>query len=463
MPEGIAGKVTAEILARYMDRTPGARERDKEARKYLPGGNTRSVASFQPYPIYMAEGKGCRTRDIDGNEYIDFLNNYTSLIHGHADPDIIRAVKGQLEKGTEFATPTRLQCEHAEILIGRLPGVDMVRYCNSGTEATLWAVKLARAATGRDKIIKMEGGYHGTHDLAKVSVTPDMESKGMPAAHLEGPGVPQSILDEVAVAPFNDLEAVETLLREYQDQTAAIITEPMLGSLGMITPQTGYLRGLRDLADQYGVLLIFDEVITFRLSLGGIQAMQDIRPDITALGKIIGGGFPAGAFCGTREVMDRFGANAGAAPSLTHAGTFNGNAITMTAGITALEKYDQAAVEKVNFLGERMQKGLSRALAHVGLKGRVTGIGSLLQIHFGDEEINNAADSVRAVINSREMQRFLHLEMINRGIFSAGRGMFVVSTPMTESDIDSAVEAFEGSLQTLKPYARDEASGLLLH
>ncbi|MBW2621775.1 MAG: aspartate aminotransferase family protein [Deltaproteobacteria bacterium] len=463
MLEGKADKVKEEILGQYQERTQKAREYDKKARKYLPGGNTRSVAFFPPYPIYTVEGKGCRTRDIDGNEYLDFLNNYTSLIHGHADPDIIRAVKGQLEKGTEFATPTRLQYEHAEILIDRLPEADMVRYCNSGTEATLWAVKLARAATGRDMIVKMEGGYHGTHDLAKVSVTPDMESEGMPTAHLEGPGVPQSILDEVVVAPFNNLDAVEILLKKYQGKIAAIIAEPMLGSLGMITPQAGYLQGLRDLADQYGVLLIFDEVITFRLSLGGIQAMQGVRPDITALGKIIGGGFPVGAFCGTREVMDRFGTNAGGAPSLTHAGTFNGNAITMVAGIAALEKYDQAAVDKVNRLGKRMKEGLSQALINVGLKGRATGIGSLLQIHFGDGEIDNAADAVRAIIHSREMQRFLHLEMINRGIFSAGRGMFVVSTPMTESDIDLAVEAFEGSLKVLKPYAREEAPGLLLN
>ncbi|MEE9437194.1 MAG: aspartate aminotransferase family protein [Candidatus Adiutricales bacterium] len=463
MTEGQADKVKKGILKKYQGRTPKARENDKRARKFLPGGNTRSVAFFPPYPVYMVEGKGCHTRDIDGNEYIDFLNNYTSLIHGHADPDIIRAVKDQLEKGTEFATPTALQFEHAEMLTGRLPSADMVRYCNSGTEATLWAIKLARAATGRDMIVKMEGGYHGTHDLAKVSVSPDLQSEGLPKAHLEGPGVPKSILDEVAVAPFNDLDSVEILLKKHRDKVAAIITEPMLGSLGMITPKAGYLQGLRDLADQYDVLLIFDEVITFRLSLGGIQAIQGVRPDITALGKIIGGGFPAGAFCGTREVMDRFGRGARDVASLSHAGTFNGNAITTVAGIIALKKFDQAAVDKVNRLGERMKEGLGRALKNVGLTGRVTGIGSLLQVHFGDKEIGSAVDSVMGIVNSKEMQRFLHLEMINRGIFSAGRGMFVISTPMTEKEIDRAVEAFEGSLETLKPYAREEAPGLLLN
>jgi glutamate-1-semialdehyde 2,1-aminomutase len=461
MPASDAQEVKNDILNRYEERTPKARLLDAEARKYFSGGHTRNSAYFAPYPVYMVRGRGCRTEDADGNAYLDFCNNYTSLIHGHLDPDIVAAVQDQLEKGTEFATPTRLQIEHAAHMTARLPSAEMIRYCNSGTEATLWTIKMARAATGRDKIVKMEGGYHGTHDIAKVSLTPDPEQKHPPVPRLDGPGVPRSVLQDVLVAPFNDLDTLEQLLKTHHDELAAVIAEPMLGSLGMVPPAPGYLAGLRALTEKYGVLLIFDEVITFRLSPGGMQAREGIEPDLTALAKIIGGGFPVGAFAGPRRIMDRFDPRTSGGQAISHAGTFNGNPITMAAGLAALRKYDAAAAGRINALGDRLRAGFDRAFQKAGLKGRATGLGSLAQVHFGDHAIRTAYDFAAGMLRAGEAPRLFHLEMINRGVFSAGRGMFVVSTPMTEKEIDQAVEASAAALEMLKIYAVEAAPHLM--
>jgi glutamate-1-semialdehyde 2,1-aminomutase len=452
--------VVKDIEARFESRTPRSKANDQEAQNRLPGGDTRTATYYLPYPAYMDHGQGCKLYDVDGNEYLDMLNNYTSLIHGHCHPGITKAAHAQLDKGTVFGSATEIQYKHAEHLCSRVPSLDMVRYGNSGTEGTLFAMRAARAFTGKELFIKMDGGYHGSHDYIEVNVFPgSVPAEGGTIPRHTEPGAPQSILNDMLVAPFNDLNAVEDLLKENQGQVAAVMTEPMLGALGMVAPQPGFLKGLRDLADKYGALLIFDEVITFRLSTGGLQKTENVTPDITALGKIIGGGMPVGGFGGRRDIMEPFSPRH--PQTLFHSGTFNGADITMASGLAAMEAFDQAAVDHVNALGEKFRQGITAGFAKAGITGKATGLGSLAQVHWRLGDIVKAMDTVEGFFLAGELPRLLHLEMMNRGVYSAFRGMFVVSTPMTEADIDFALDAFAGALDVLMPYVKDIAPHLL--
>jgi glutamate-1-semialdehyde 2,1-aminomutase len=277
----------------------------------MPGGDTRTVAFHAPYPLYLVEGSGCRITDADGNEYLDLLNNYTSLIHGHAHPAIVEAVGAQVPRGTAFASGFEAQTRLAELLTERVASVDLIRFCNSGTEAVMNALRAARAFTGRDVIVKMEGGYHGTYDDVEVSVHPELADLAIgpdhaPQATLDTGGVPANTVDNVLVLPYNDVAAAERLLTERGGEIAAVILEPVMGAGGMIPAEHAFLAALRALTAEMGIVLIFDEVMTFRLEPGGMQDHHRIRPDLTTFAKIIGGGFPVGAFGGREAIMAQF-------------------------------------------------------------------------------------------------------------------------------------------------------------
>lgn len=452
--------VEKEILARYRERTPGSRARHDEARRYLPAGDTRSATWFAPYPTYMVAGEGAWLRDCDGNRYLDLLNNFTSLAHGHAQPDIVEYAADQLTRGTVFGTAAEPQVALAKLLIQRVPSFEKLRFTNSGTEATMMMMRAARAYTGRDIIVKMDGGYHGSHDFVEVSVSADLEAADAPEAKVEGRGVPDAVLNAVMVAPFNDLEAMEALLKQHHERIAGIIVEPMPNAGGMVPPAPGYLRGLRALADKYGVLLLFDEIVTLRLSSGGFQAIEGAIPDLTAVAKIIGGGFPVGAFGGRQDIMELF--DPVASPDFVfHSGTFNGNNMTMTAGLEAMQRLDQAAIERINRLGENLGEGVNRVFRSLGIGAQCLGYGSLQQIHWTDEPVVSLADARRAGEDIGELRQLLHLELLNRGVYTSNRGMFSISTPVTEDDVALALAAVEGALDTLKPYMRAAAPRLL--
>ena len=452
--------VENEILSRYQQRTPASRAQHKSARLAMPGGDTRSSTYYDPYPTYMVSGDGAWMRDCDGNRYLDMLNNYTSLVHGHAQPAIVEEAADQLTRGTVFGAASPAQGKYAAMLVDRLPGMDLLRFANSGTEATMMMLRAARAYTGRDLIIKIDGGYHGAHDFVEVNIHADAEATGMPRAHLEGKGVPATVLDAALVAPFNDLDAMESLLSDHAGQVAAIIVEPMANSGGMIPPAPGYLRGLRQLADAYDALLLFDEVVTFRLSRGGMQEIAGVVPDMTALAKIIGGGFPIGAFGGKRELMEQFDP-AGDGEFLQHSGTFNGNSITMVAGMTALRRLDQAAINRINALGEKLAAGVNGIFNSAGIRAQCLGYGSLQQIQWTDAPLVTLADAARAGQNLGKLGQLFHLEMLNRGLYTSNRAMFCISTPMTDAEVDTALEAIEGAVGTVKPYMRQAAPHLL--
>jgi len=445
-----AESIKKDILQRYQARTHKSKKHNEIAGQFLPGGDTRSVAFYRPYPVFAESGRGAYLYDVDGNEYLDFVNNMTSMVNGHAHPAVVKALQGQLEKGTAHGFPVESTYRLAELICRRLPSVEALRYTNSGSEATLFAMRAARAFTGKDKFIKIDGGYHGNHDFVQVNLFPDMTSPGLPQPYVPK-GIPASVLRDILITPFNDLETTEKLLKENQGQVAAIILEPILGSGGGVAPLEGYLQGLRQLADRYGVLLIFDEIISFRVHEGGWQGLAGVRPDLTTLGKIIGGGFPVGAFGGRKDIMELF--NPTRADAVTHSGTFSGNAMTMTAGLANLEIFDRAAIETLNRKGQRLVDGLRKALAETGITGQVQGMGSLAMLYFSERRMKTAKDVVLGFMHYGELLRFLHLEMMNRGVFFLNRGMFSLCTPMTEADIDRALQITRDALEMIKPIA----------
>jgi len=448
------------VLDRYRARTPVSARLHGEAAEHLPGGNTRSVMHFDPYPVHLVQGEGCRLKDADGHTYLDFINNYTSLIHGNAHPGITEAAGKQMALGVCFPGPHRTQAGLAEMICDRIASVEQVRFCNSGTEATLHAIRAARVYTGKTKIIKVEGGYHGTHDSAEVSVHPDPLAAGPAEAPLslpENAGISPNTCQDVVIIPFNDPATAERIVTEQAGSAACLIVEPMMGAAGLIPPAQGYLELLRDLTQRHGLLLIFDEVITFRLGLGGLQGVHGLSPDLTAMGKIIGGGFPVGAFGGSREVMKSY--SPGVTPGVAHSGTFNGNPVTMAAGMAALKAYTQPEIDRLNSLGDLMRAGLGQAMVRQGIKGRVSGLGSLFQPHFTGKPVTDYRSAQRA--NARVMD-LVHLELLERGIYIAPRGLCALSTPMSAKEVDGFVSAFEEALAAVRPCIEALAPELLV-
>ncbi len=447
------------IIETFKQRTQGSGEWDARAKNSLPGGDTRASSYYTPYPAYMVRGEGCYLYDLDENRYIDFLNNYTSLIHGHAHPPTVSAIQEQAARGTVLGSAAEVTVEHAEMLCSRVPSLESVRYCNSGTEATHLAMRAARAFTGKDIIVKMDGGYHGSHDYVQVNVKPDTAEEGLPRRRLTTRGVPAAVMEGMQVVPFNDLDALEELLRAHSGEVAAIILEPVLGSGGGVEPQPGYLRGVRQLADMYDVLLIFDEILTFRLDVGGIQSAVGVIPDLTSVAKFIGGGLPLGAFGGRQEIMAPFDPTH--PQTIPHNGTFNGNNVTMAAGLATMQAYGAGEVAQINELGQRLKDGFNRAFQAAGVKARAAGLGSIIPIHWSEGEIRTARDAVAAQEAARTLPKLLHMEMMNRGIFSAPRGQFTISTPMTAREIDTAVKVMAQSLKVVKPYMVEHTPHLL--
>jgi glutamate-1-semialdehyde 2,1-aminomutase len=438
-----------DLIEEFRRRTPESERRFERAKRVLPGGDTRTIAFHPPYPLTVAEGAGCRFVDVDGNEYIDILNNYTSLIHGHAHPAIVAAVTVQLAKGTSYATAVDSQTRLAEILTERVASVDLVRFTNSGTEAVMNAIRAARAFTGRELIVKIEGGYHGTYDDVEISVHPELDEDFAGPDHAPRPtldtrGVPANRLENVLVIPFNDEDALRRTLGERGNEVAAVIIEPVMGSAGIIPAEASFLETARALTAEQGIVLIFDEVMSFRLEPGGVQEHYRIRPDLTTFAKIIGGGFPVGAFGGRAAIMEQF--DPSKSNALSQSGTFNGNAVTMVAGIAAMEHFPEGEVARINKLGDRFRDGLRDATRSAGISAAVTGYGSMVGLHFTDAPVRDYRGSARG---DSQLKRAVHIGLINEGVFAAPRLMFCTSTAMDETVIDDVLARFVRVLDRL--------------
>lgn len=416
----------------YIDRTPKSKISHEKAKNYMPGGETRTICFHKPYPLTIKEGKGAYLFDVDGNRYIDFLNNYTAMIHGHSHEAITEKVKETLSSGTAYAATVPEQVEFAELLCKRIPGVDKVRFCNSGTEATMFAIRAARTYTKKTGIIKMEGSYHGTHDLAVW--TPDSKTTVFP----------QNISKDIYLAPFNNTDAIEEILIENANNIAAILVEPLMGVAGVIPPKENYLSDLRKLADKYQVLLIFDEVQTLRLDVGGAQKMYDVIPDITTMAKIIGGGFPVGAFGGKTEIMDIF--DPYKENYLAHGGTFNGNKVTMAAGIVAMKMLDQEKINMLDSLAGDLENRINQTVKQLNIPVTITRVGSMMNIHFMNEKPIDYAATIHSNSNLIEI---LHIKLLNRGVFIAPRGLMNLSTVMTKKDIEETANIFNDTLKEM--------------
>ncbi|MSR07622.1 MAG: aspartate aminotransferase family protein [Gemmatimonadetes bacterium] len=410
-----AADAKAAIEAAYRARTRRSDALHREAAGLLPGGVARGITHYAPYPTYMEEGCGCRVTDADGNVYLDQLNNYGSMIHGHAHPAVVAALREQVGRGTDWGTPTQRQLVLARMIAERVPSVERIRFTNSGGEAVMYAVRAARAFTGRNRILRMEGSYHGGYDSVVAS-----------------PGLAESIVAETLVAPYNDLETASRLIEAQRAQLAAVLVEPV-SVRGMHAAEPGFLLGLREVTREAGVLLICDEVVTFRLAAGGAQSIFGITPDLTTFGKIIGGGLPVGAFGGRADIMDRFDPTR--PDSAQHSGTFAGNAATMAAGIAALGLLTPAEIARINGLGDRLRSGIKGALDEAGVLARVTGLGSLVGIHLAE----------------RAGMHWLHLATLNHGLFMRAEGAFFLSTAMRDDEVAETVSTFRVALADTKP------------
>ena len=395
----------------------------------LPGGNTRTTIFHDPYPVYLARGEGCRVTDVDGVERIDFINNYTSLVHGHCHPRVVEAVQRQAARLMSAAAPSALEVEMAERIRERLPSIELIRYANSGTEATMQAIRAARAFTGRTTIATFAGAYHGTHDYASSIPATVATAPG-------GPGIPTAVADSIVVAPFNDSEATRAIFEPHFGDLAAIIVEPVMGAAGVIPAQEDFLPFLRELADAAGALLILDEVIAFRIGYHGAQGRYGVTPDLTTLGKIIGGGLPVGAFGGRADVMALFDPRH--ERRLGHGGTFNANPLTMAAGLATLAELTPEALERLETLAVELKAKLERLFAGVGLPACITQIGSLFNVHLTEGPVRDHSD---VIAGDTELLRELHLAMLGSGILFTARGMGCLSTPMTGSEVDAFVKS----------------------
>ncbi len=434
----------------------------ERAKKVMPGGDTRASAHYLPYPLVMTHGDGPRIFDVEGRPFLDFMNNFTSLIHGHAFGPVVDAITAQAGKGTALAAPTLSQIELAELLVSRVPSLETLRFTSSGTEATLMCLRCARAVTGHQKILKMEGGYHGSYELAEVSLVPLPGQAGQvdrPVSLPVDASFPNSVLDDTVVAPLNNPDVAMRLIEANAEDLAAVIVEPMLGSMGMIKATREYLAALRELTAKHGIVLIFDEVITLRAAEGGMQSLLGVTPDLTSMGKIIGGGLPAGAFGGRRDLMDVF--NPAQARPVMHASTFSGNPMTMAAGLAAMTAFGEAEAERINALGDRFRSGIDQTFRDKGIRGGATGSASLSNILFTDQKPSDARGSLGAMMDGGDISRLFHLGLLRHGVFAAGRLMFAISTPMAAQDIDTAITAVGDTLEELKPVIEQERPDLL--
>ena len=412
-----------------------------QAQGVMPGGNTRTTVYMAPYPPYAASGDGCWITDVEGDRRLDCLNNYTALIHGHAPAAIVEAATRRLALGSSFPLPTPEEVELATLLCERLPSAERVRFTNSGSEAVMMAIKGARAWTGRPKIAKFEGAYHGSYDYAEVSLASSPEHWGSLAAPASTPyskGVPPAVLDDVVVLPFNHAELAVARIEREARHLAAVLVDPIPNRVGLIPAQRDFLRALREVTSRHGIALIFDEVITFRVGYHGAQGVFGVTPDLTTLGKIIGGGFPVGAVVGRADVMAVFDPTGGK-PAAPHGGTFNANPVTMAAGLAAMRLWTRAAVERLGQMGDDLRSRANWALDEAGFAFKLTGQGSLFRIvpDASGASYRSSVPNARGLAQRREF----HQRLLGNDILTSPTGLGCLSTVMGDAEVSEMVEA----------------------
>ena len=416
--------LAAEAERRYVERNPESHRLHGERAQFMPGGNTRTVIHVPPFPLTIVHGEGARLTDADGHVYLDLLGEYTAGLYGHSHPVILQAIRDALDDGMAFAAPNVHETTLAAALCARFPSIELVRFCNSGTEANLFALSLARIATGKPAVMVFEGSYHGGVFFFGTA-----------------DGSPINAPFPFVVAPYNDAEAAARLIAEHAHELAAVLVEPLQGWAGAIPGERAFLQAVRDATAANDVLLVFDEVMTSRLSSGGLQAELGITPDLTTLGKYLGGGLAFGAFGGRSDLMSRF--DPSRPGSLPHAGTFNNAVLTMAAGAAGLTRvYTDTEIGRLNGLGDRLRDRLNAFAARDDLPFVVTGHGSLAGLHFGRGPIRRISD----LPDAAELRTLLHLHLLEHGYSYARRGFVALSLPLEEGDVDGFAAAVEDFL-----------------
>ncbi|WP_457635403.1 glutamate-1-semialdehyde 2,1-aminomutase [Persephonella sp.] len=426
-------------------RTERSKELFKEAQKYLVGGVNSPVRAFKALgmePLFIEKGKGSRVWDADGNEFIDYVLSWGPLILGHAHDQIINAIKQISNYGTSFGAPTELEIQMAKAVVDAVPSVEMVRFVNSGTEATMSAIRLARGYTGKKKIIKFDGCYHGHGDSLLVSAGSGVATLGIPGT----PGIPEELAQLTIVLPYNDIDAVEEAFKKHGDDIACVILEPVAGNMGVVAPSREYHQRLRDITKQYGALLIWDEVMTgFRLALGGAQELYGIDPDLTTMGKVIGAGLPVGAYGGKREIMLHV------APEgpIYQAGTLSGNPLAMAAGLRQLQILkEKNPYQELDNKGKKLEDGFNQLIDKYGIKATVNRVGSMITMFFTDKEVKNFNDAKSSDLEL--FNRFYRL-MLEKGVYLAPSQFEAsfLSTAHSDEDINKTLNAVEDTFKQL--------------
>lgn len=423
----------------------------QRALQVMPGGCSRNTILRKPHPIYAASGKGCYVVDIEGVRRIDFGNNMASLIHGHAHPAVVEAVTQQLQRGTAFSLGTEVEVRYAEHLCGRNAGFERLRFVNSGTEAVMACLKASRAFTGRAKIAKVEGAYHGTYDYAEVSQTAGPTNWGdqdKPSSVPVVRGTPPSALNDVVVIPFNDPDRAIAILNQHADELACVLIDLLPHRVGLVPASAEFVRALRDWTRKNGALLVFDEVITFRSNYGGAQQWYDVRPDLTAMGKMIGGGFPVGALAGRKDVMNVMNPLADKV-LFPHSGTFSANPMTMTAGLVSMEMFDQTAVVGLNLLADQARARITEAIAIAGIPACVTGGGSMFRVHMKVQ----VPENYRATFASAAETKLINLlldHLFDNGVIMIETCSGTLSTAMTTKEIDRLADVMLSGFRKVK-------------
>ncbi|CAN7329586.1 glutamate-1-semialdehyde 2,1-aminomutase [Paenibacillus sp. LjRoot153] len=417
----------------------------QESRKLIPGGVNSPVRAFKSVgltPLFMESGSGSRVTDIDGNTFIDYVGSWGPLIVGHAHPKVLEAIQATAVKGTSFGAPTLLETEMAKLVIERVPSIDMVRMVNSGTEATMSALRLARGFTKRDKIVKFEGSYHGHADALLIKAGSGVATLGLP----DSPGVPSSVASNTITVPYNDLDSVKLVFEKFGEEIAALIVEPIAGNMGVVPPAAGFLQGLRDITKQYGSLLIFDEVMTgFRVHKNCAQGLYSVTPDLTCLGKVIGGGLPVGAYGGRLDIMEQI---APAGP-IYQAGTLSGNPLAMAAGFATLSLLGEPNVyEELERKSARLEAGFAANAAEFGIASTINRVGSMVCPFFTETAVTNY-DTAKTSDLARFNAYFGNLLDLGVSVApSQFEGMFV-STVHSDADIEMTIEAHREALKRL--------------
>ncbi len=420
----------SDVEARYVAAHPKSRARHERALASMPGANTRTVLHYDPFPVTLVRGEGALVTDLDGHTYRDFIGEYTAGLYGHSEQAIISALRAALDDGLVLGGPNSYEARLAELMCARFPAVDQIRFCNSGTEANMMCVSLARASTGRRLVLGFHGGYHG----------------GLLAFPGRGTS-PMNASEEVVLADYNDAQAVRRAFAEHGRDLAAAILEPMVGGGGCIPAEPEFLAALREETGRRGALLVFDEVMTSRLAPGGMQERTGVTPDLVAFGKYLGGGMSFGAFGGRRDLMARLDPRD--PRSFTHSGTFNNNVLTMVAGLAGLEKVlTPEATLRLNASGDRLRVRLQEAADRRGVALRAMGLGSMICLHFQSGEIRKPADTEATPPAARKL---FQLEMNLAGFYLSRRGFMSLSLPLTSKDHDDLVAAFEEFLEEHAP------------